>query len=512
MPLHILPFISGLLLFLASPAPGMVPLAWIGLIPLFIFLQHASVKKSFYIGWLAGVAYYLCMIYWVTISMETYGGLAPWLSISALLALCIYMGVYHGLFCLLTSHIMHQKKTFPIWLTACIWVALDYGRGILFTGFPWMDLGYFHYQSPISQLADLGGHHLLTFLTIVVNGVLYQFWRARSCKLGLRQTWPALLAIMLACIYPPLRLTQIETAIKQAPSLQTAVIQGNINQAEKWNPENKLASVNKHISLTNAILKANQPAKLILWPETSLPFYPSFDPVFYHVQAETVLKDGSDYELLCGAPHIVPRSKKKYDLYNAALIMRRDKTIGFYFKQHLVPFGEYIPLRSILPFPKAIVESIGDFSPGKDAAVLQSAQAKIGVLICIEAIFPELARTQVQHGAQLLANITNDAWFGRSSAPTQHLAMTIFRAIENRRSLARSANTGISALVSPTGELLASSELFTEAGLNAPLPLLDLKTVFNRYGFLFPLVCLIIAILLFIQIQHTKAIDEPTDH
>ncbi len=500
-----LPFISSLLLFSASPVPGYAALSWISLIPLFLFIHRASPRQSFWTGWLAGIAYYLLLIYWVTISMETYGGLAPWLSISALVLLCVYMGLYHGLFCFFVTRTTATTRAFPIWFAACGWVGLDYLRGFMFSGFPWMDVGYFQYQSPLNQLADLGGHHILTFLVVLTNGLLYRFMQNRSLRLSVKQNWPALICVAFAVIYSPLRLWQIQTISKQAPALQTGVIQGNINQGVKWQTEQKLASVNKHLSLTNTALAATPPPELILWPETSLPFYPTLDPIFYHVQAETMQRNGS-YELLCGAPHIV-RKQNGYDLYNAALLLRRDKTIDYYFKQHLVPFGEYIPLRTILPFPKALVQSIGDFTRGKEGTLLQANRARIGVLICIEAIYPDLARKEVAQGATLLANITNDAWFGRSSAPRQHLAMAVLRAIENRRSLARAANTGISALILPTGEIIASSQLFTTAALVQPLPLLQEKTLFSCFGFLFPLFCLSLAVILSIRKSSTKAID-----
>ncbi|MDA3970977.1 MAG: apolipoprotein N-acyltransferase [Desulfobulbaceae bacterium] len=497
MLIYVLPFISTILLFSASPGPGYAALSWISLIPLYVFLHRASPKQSFWTGWLAGVVYYLLLIYWVTISMETYGGLAPWLSISALVLLCLYMGLYHGLFCWLMSRAMTTGTAFPIWFGACVWVGLDYIRGFMFSGFPWMDVGYFHYESLLRQVADLGGHHLLTFLVILANGLLYRFLQDRSVKLSLKQNWLAILCLALAFTYSPLRLAQIKTVSKEAPALQTGVIQANINQGQKWQPEQKLASVNKHIGLTNTALASSPPPELILWPETSLPFYPSRDPLFHHVQAETVESDGS-YELLCGAPHII-RKEEGYDLYNAALLLGPDKSPTYYFKQHLVPFGEYVPLRNVLPLPKALVQSIGDFTRGKDATLLHAERAAIGALICVEAIYPDLARKEVNLGADLLANITNDAWFGRSSAPIQHLAMTVFRAVENRRSIARAANTGISALILPTGEIIASSELFTEAILVHPLPLLKERTIFSRFGFLFPVFCLMGAIILSIR-------------
>ena len=508
MLIYTLPFISALLLFSGSPGPAIPALSWISLIPLFLFLHKISGKKALFTGWLAGIAYYLLMLYWVTISMETYGGLPPWLSVSGLIVLCIYMGLYHGIFCLIIAHVLHKEPLFPFWLAACLWVGLDYIRGFLFTGFPWMDAGYFHYLSPLRQLADLGGHHILTFLIILVNGVLYRFWQNRSTLITIHQTWPGLLCITAALIYCPVRLAQINRIIQHAPTVQTGVIQGNIDQAVKWKKDHKLASVNTYIALTKTTLDTDHPPELIIWPETALPFYPSLDPIFYHVLAETVLQKNTPYELLCGAPHFEKKKDKKYDIYNAALLLHANKKPEFYFKQHLVPFGEYIPFRSILPFPKAIVESIGDFTPGIKPSILQSAHARLGVLICIEAIYPELARKQVTQGAEILANITNDAWFGRSSAPTQHLAMTIFRAIENRRALARSANTGISALVSPTGEILASTSLFTEATLVQSLPILHERTFFNHLGFLFPIFCLTSVILLFIHTSKAKAIDD----
>ncbi len=505
MLINLLPFITIFLLFLASPSQSMASLSWISLIPLFMFLQKTGPKKSFWLGWLSGITYFLLLIYWVTISMETYGGLSSWLSISALILLCAYMGLYHGIFCTLASRMMQRSTTFPIWFMANIWVGLDYIRSFLFSGFPWMDTGYFHYNASISQIADLGGHHLVSFVVILCNGFLYSCMRERSFISTIRQNWPVAVCILCAFIYSPFRLSQINTTINAAPTVQTGVVQGNINQAVKWQTEQKLASVNKHIELTNRLLSADTPPELILWPETSLPFYPSLDPLFYHVQAETILKDGS-YDLLCGAPHII-RKEKGHDLYNAAILLGRDHTTSYYFKQHLVPFGEYIPLRQILPFPKAIVQSIGDFSKGEEPALLQAKEALIGALICVEAIYPNLARKEVKGGATLLANITNDAWFGESSAPRQHLAMTVFRAIENRRSLARAANTGISALIAPSGSIITSSDLFTEATLAGPLPILSQRTIFNRFGYLFPLFCLLNATFFFIRTVIPKAID-----
>jgi apolipoprotein N-acyltransferase len=173
-------------------------------------------------------------------------------------------------------------------------------------------------------------------------------------------------------------------------------------------------------------------------------------------------------------------------------VPRALRPAGRYDKQHLVPFGEYIPLRTILPLPGPLVETMGDFSLGNSVAPLSCGKAQLGVLICFESIFPDLARREVDAGATLLVNITNDAWFGRSSAPWQHLAMAVLRAVENRRSLARAANTGISGFIDPAGRTQKLSPLFVPYAASARLPLLTGKTVFGRFGHNLPLACLLL--------------------
>jgi apolipoprotein N-acyltransferase len=237
---------------------------------------------------------------------------------------------------------------------------------------------------------------------------------------------------------------------------------------------------------------------LVIWPETAMPFHPPTSPLFPELLARTVF--AGHYSLLAGAPYFQER-ENNFDLYNSAILVRPDGGQSLYFKQHLVPFGEYVPLSDILPLPGPVVESVGNFKSGGKAEPLLDGKAKLGILICFESIFPDLARQEVANGANMLVNMTNDAWFGRSSASIQHLAMVVFRAVENRRSLARAANTGISCFIDPAGHISRETPIFTEYAITGSLKLLEEKTFFTRAGHLFPLLCLFTLIPLLIRLK-----------
>jgi len=195
-----------------------------------------------------------------------------------------------------------------------------------------------------------------------------------------------------------------------------------------------------------------------------------------------------------GSPTVeVDKYREHY--YNSAYLISPEGDIASRTdKVHLVPFGEYVPLKKWLPFIKHIVAQVGEFKSGEKGDTLKWAPANIGMLICYEIIFPELAAETVANHAGLLVNITNDAWFGKTSAPYQHLSMAIFRAVENRRSLVRAANTGISGFIDPAGRVLRRSGLFTEAAMTCPVPVIkDHFTFYNRHGNLLVLCCFLIS-------------------
>ncbi|OKY75959.1 MAG: apolipoprotein N-acyltransferase [Desulfobulbaceae bacterium DB1] len=492
---------SAMLLWLASPGPGFSALAWFALIPLIIGCSGILPRQAALFGFTAGLLYYLLMLYWVVISLSTYGNLPWWLCAIALILLAAYMSLYLAFFCAGLSWSM--RTTAPVWIGPLLWVALDYVRGFLFSGFPWQDAGYTQFSnSLLIQTADLAGHHGITFLLVLTNCLLATLllptpkkraWRGKT----LLQCGSAFALLGAAFFYSSLRLENITADMATAPRHQVTVVQGNIDQNQKWLPENQQDTVEHYINLSVEEAKRHK-SRLVIWPETAMPFYPPTSHLFPELLNRTVFSH--DFSLLAGAPYFVDSDGTK-EFYNSAMLIRPDASRSIYFKQHLVPFGEYIPLSDVLPLPGPVVQTVGNFSRGRSAEPLVDGNARLGILICFESIFPDLARRTVQGGANLLVNITNDAWFGRSSASIQHLSMAVLRAVENRRSLARAANTGISCFIDPAGRISGQTPLFVAAKESADLPLLMQPAFFTRTGHLFPVLCLFLLIPLAILIR-----------
>jgi len=497
---------SSLLLFAASPGQWAVaPLAWLAIVPLLLACQGLSVKESARLGLLCGLTYYLSLIYWIVIALGRYGGLPPWLTLPALAGLALYMAAYLATF---TAIVAWTTGHWPlVWTAPLAWVGLDFLRARLFTGFPWLDLGYSQGNWPlINQVADLSGHYGITFLIVLCNACLAELWAARLTSspapggkaLGRRLLLPLLL-LLAAMGYNLWRYQRISQAIAQAPTLKVGLMQGNIDQSEKWLPELQRQTVDTYLALS-AEATGGEGADLLIWPETALPFFPNETSLF-HTVTEAFAQAGGP-SLLTGAPHYqVDFETGKIRYFNSAfLIQPTPQASGValqrYDKQHLVPFGEYIPFQEYLPETLPLVQSMGNFTPGQDSAPLMSGSARLGMLICFESIFADEARIRVARGANLLVNLTNDAWYGHSSAPFQQLPMAVLRAIENRRGLARAANTGISCLIDPLGRVLTASPIFVKCQLSGQLPLLEEVSIFTRLGFLFPPGCLILLCLM----------------
>ncbi len=204
--------------------------------------------------------------------------------------------------------------------------------------------------------------------------------------------------------------------------------------------------------------------------------------------------------LLTGAPWYEVEQDQKQRLiryYNSALLMGPDGIVsGLYFKSHLVPYGEYVPLSNYLFFLSPLVEAVGSFTPGRIEDPLVAGDIRAGVLICFESIFAGISRSWVNNGANVLINLTNDAWYGKSSAPYQSWAMTVYRAVETRRSVVRSANTGISGLIDPLGRVQSESEIFSRWSKTVDVPLMEGRTLFVQWGYLFAPICLALALFI----------------
>jgi apolipoprotein N-acyltransferase len=485
---------SGLLLTASFPKLDWAFLAWVALVPLFCAVKAKSPGASLKLGFLAGLAHYTTLLYWIAWVMETYGQLPTLLSWGILLLLVFYLSLFPAVFAFTINHLQARSRVY-LWSAPFLWAGLEYMRAFLLSGFPWENLGYTQYgQLHLIQISDILGVYGLSALIVAVNAALFELWDARGKNRGL--PWKSAVVVALSLtgflLYGVWRIAGVEATVQAAPKLKVGLVQGNIDQTTKWLDAFQEETLVRYGRLSRELL-GNEP-DLMVWPETALPFY------FLHDEALTehmvgLVRD-CNVPFLVGSPSFETGGQRMRYFNSAYLLDPSGKVLGRYDKVHLVPYGEYVPLKRFFPFLGKLVEAVGDFEPGKEGQVLSLNGEKLGVLICFEVIFPELARAMRQNGVQLLVTITNDAWFGTSSAPYQHLSMAVFRAVENHLALARAANTGISAFIDPVGRILDATPLFEEAVRMRPLPMMDQKTLtfYARYGDIFAMACILICV------------------
>ncbi|MDK2848785.1 MAG: apolipoprotein N-acyltransferase [Desulfuromonadales bacterium] len=480
---------SGLLLALSFPRPDMGAVAWFGLVPLLLVCK----RRPFAAGFAAGVGFFGLVLYWLNIVMTSYGHLHPVLSVAAYLMLVGYLATFFGV-ATWAARRLEERAGLSLALTLPIlWVALEFLRSFFLTGFPWATLGYSQ-QSLLTliQSADLFGPYGLSYLLVLSNAtlaLLVKYFVRR--KAGSFPFWA--LAVTSALVagnygYGHYRLSQHPD--RRQHTLDLVLAQGNIDQSLKWDSAYQWQTIDIYKRLS--LLKQDQPPDMIVWPESAVPFFFQEPGVLSEQVRQIAARQGA--WLLFGSPAYEDVNRRRYYLNSAFLLSPQGENLGRSDKIHLVPFGEYVPLKKFLPFIDKLVVGIGDFSPGTVSPLPMNGH-RIGVLVCFEGIFPELARDYVRGGSDLLVNITNDAWFGRSSAPYQHLAMSRFRAVENRIWLARAANTGISALIAPSGRITARTSLFEQAALNGTVGLGAAPTLYNRLGDVFPAICGLVSLV-----------------
>jgi len=497
-----LPLLSGFLLALSFPRPGLFPLAWIALIPLFVVIADQGPAKAFLSGWLVGLVYFGGTLYWIMLSLVRHGGL-PWLiSFLVLFLLVSYLATYIGLFAALFRYAIADKKNAGLFVAPVLWVSLEWAKGRLLSGFPWAGLAYSQtsFLSMI-QMADFGGIYIVAFVVVLCNRALYLGFTGNGgrAESPVHIRWQPLAAgcavFLLGFFYGAFRLSESFEGSETKAQMTIAVIQGNIPQDQKWDRRFQKQTLDTYRRLSTAAMRDSlRKHDLIVWPEAVLPFVFGTEAV-----QEQGLRDfaaDKGVYLLFGAPSIGMSSPGKVSLRNSAYLLSPDsgQAAQQYNKLHLVPFGEYVPFPEFLFFIEKFVEGVADFAPGEDAVVFKVNQARVGTAICFEVIFPEIVRRFVQNGATVMTAITNDAWFGRSAAPDQHFSMTVFRAIEHRIPFARAANTGISGFIDARGRVMRETALFEEATATATLSLRQQTTLYTRWGDFFAAFCAIISI------------------
>ena len=503
---------TGILLPYCFPRYDLGLLAWVALIPLHIALDGLSRRRqAFWLGWLAGIICSTGIMSWVVTAMHTYGKVPLVFSYGIMLLLTAYLGLYVGIYSAGVVWFRMLMPRYGLFAAPCLWVTLELLRTYVLSGLPWSLLGYSQYrQLDVIQIADHLGVYGVSFLIVLSNVALAElylwlmplFRGFRPARLPWELVTTAAMLVGLSWAYST-SLIASETMEHSKATLQVGVVQPNIDQAVKWDQAFREETLRRYDRLTDSF---GYGVDLVVWPEAATPFIYEREPV-YQLQL-VAMANRASAPLLFGSPAVRFDQERKPFLLNSAYLLSPDgELLGRYDKQHLVPFGEYIPLKSsLLFFLEKMVEGIGDFQAGPGPTILSfqlkesdgaapARRVKFGVVICYEVIFPDLVRRIAGSGAEFLVTITNDAWFGDSSAPAQHFSMVVFRSVENHLAFARAANTGISGFIDPFGRIIVASPTFTQTALQAEIPVRQTKTFYSRHGDVFAYGCMLISLL-----------------
>jgi apolipoprotein N-acyltransferase len=502
---YLLASLSGVLLALSFPKFGHPAFGWIALAPLLLALSNrqSRIPHPFLLGLLSGVVYFTGTLYWITRVMVVYGGLQPWVAVLVNAALVAYLALFPAVFAMIVSRLTLTFDQWGLIAAPFVWVATELGRAHLFTGFPWVLLGYSQAAvAPIAQVASLFGVYGVSALAASTSAAAVVLAVHRTAR-------PAIVvgAILLAAaVWGSLRVRSGDL-VREGDAVRVGLLQGNIEQAEKTEAARAEQIFSSYIAMTRQAI--GHGAQLVVWPESSTPFM--FEEDAAEAARVRAIARQARVPILLGSDQLERGRPDKY--YNSAFLVRSDgTTAGVYRKMHLVPFGEYVPLRRLLFFAAPLVEAVGaGFFAGDRPELLPVDGHLVSAAICYEIVYPDLVRQFVRGGSELLTTITNDAWFGRTSAPYQHFAQASMRAVEEGRYLVRSANTGISGIVDPYGRVVEASALYEPAVIVGEARYLKATTFYQQYGDAFAYACGVLTIAMLLAARKRSQTRTPAN-
>jgi len=482
--------LSGALLALSFPKFGNGAVAWVALAPLLLAIHESrGGLDSFRLGYITGAVASVGIVYWTALVVVQYGGLSLPVGIGVMGLLCLALALFPSLFAWMVGTWRRALGPPALLLAPVAWVATEILRTHTFFNFSWCLLGYSqHANLPMIQIARYGAVYGVSFLVAAVSAVLaYVVVETRprprrAAALGTAVTVAGVLAHGLWTLSRP---------VAESGRVRVGLVQAAILQDEKWQPQKAWGNIDLHLDLTRRA--AERGARLVVWPESAVPFYFDTSPPLAAELRELAQRRG--IYLIFGNDDRDAKDDRRERFWVGAKMLTPEGALGLrYHKIRLVPFGEYVPLQSVLTLggrvTAKVVKQVADFTPGEEYSTGLVDGHKIGTFICYEAIFPDAVREFAAAGAELLVNITNDAWYGRTSAPYQHMSMAVFRAVENGKYLVRAANTGITAVVDPRGRVLERTELFERTLLVRDVPFVPGTTFYARHGDVFAWSCL----------------------
>lgn len=492
-----LALLSGVLLAASFPRYGHPAFAWTALAPLFIAVALEITRTAaqaprrghvFLLGWIAGFTHFSLTVSWVVEVMNLHGGLPIVVAWLVMFLLAAYLALYPALAAVLIGRAIRRFGTAGIWFAPLLWVATEWLRGWVGGGFPWALLGTSQAGvTPIIQLASVTGVFGVSLLVALVSAAAAAFVLTRDR----RHIAGGISVLGLVVVVAALGTWRVAggALVTQGPVLKVGLLQGNVAQDQKWDPAFRTIILERYLELSRRVISLG--ARLVVWPEASTPFFLEAEPVA--AAPIRALASETRTPMIIGTDEYEQRADGDR-MYNAAVAIGDDGlSTGGYRKMQLVPFGEYVPLKQLLFFVGPLVEKVSDFAPGTDPVVLDASGVRTGVAICYEVVYPWIPRAFVAGGAELLTTITNDAWFGHSSAPYQHFAQASVRAVEQGRFLVRAANTGISGVVDPYGRTRIATPLFEEAAITHDVRLIRSRTIYSHTGDLVAWLSLLVA-------------------
>jgi len=487
---------SGAALALSFPNYNLSLLAWISITLLVLASCGARPLESPLYGFLHGVVFYPVGLPWIAVVMEQYGNIDPWTSAGILGLMAIAGGIVCSVFSICVAFASRRSNALACMLAPFLWVALEFGRTHLpIIGFPWNLTGYAASGNlALVQLTTLTGIYGLTFVIAAYGSLL-----AYAILAGRQRVWKALLTATAVLILVAVGGGYFVP--KAAADHVAHLVQTNFRQSYVY-PADWMAQHAADLDQLERISidAAKRQPGLVVWPEVPAPF--SLQDPNFATRAQRIAREGGQ-DFLVGVEDWKQDAAGKVIASNSAVLLAPSgERLFTYDKIHLVPWGEYVPLRHLLSFAGKLTADIGDFTPGTEyrvgrlptlPAYIPSAGKPFGVFICYEAIFPDEVRRFAANDAELLINISNDGWFGRSSAPPQHLMMARVRAVENRRWLLRDTNNGYSVAVDPYGRIIASMPTDIRGELDAPYAFRSDLTLYTRFGDWFAWLCVLLS-------------------
>lgn len=479
---------SGVILALSFPNFNFSLLAWIAVALLTLASYCSRVAVSPLYGFLHGLFFYPISLPWLDEVMRQYGGVGPWASAGILGLVALAGGLLMAVFSLGVALASRKGRLLACLLAPCLWVALEFARAHLpIIAFPWNLIGYAASGNlPLLQLTAITGIYGLSF---VVAG--YGAFLAYTILAGKQRVWKSLMIVTAALIL--IAFGGRYFIPRATPHYVAHLVQTNFEQQysypSDWMPRHA-GALNQLRDIS--VDAARREPGLIVWPEVPAPF--TFQDPDFAARAMQIARDsGSDF-LVGIVDWKKNASRQWYATNSATLLDPSGQRVFTYDKIHLVPFGEYVPLRRWLTFAGKLVADIGDFTPGHEYSVGPLPGGKFGAYICYEGVFPGMVRRFTANGAQLLINISNDGWFGRSSAPAQHAMMERVRAVENRRWLLRDTNNGFTYDVDPYGRTVAEMPPDVRGQLDAPYGFESEITPYVRFGNWFAWLCALVSV------------------